>query len=128
MDVRPIRNEDDYKWALAQIEPYFDNEPELGTPESDRFEVLAILIEAYEDQHYPIEHSDPIEIIKFMLDANGMKQSDLARFVGTPSRASEIMNRKRPLTLAMIRSISEGLHIPIAALTDPYPLATEAAE
>ena len=128
MDIRPIRNDADLDWALGEIEQYFDKSPTPGSPEADRFEVLATLIEAYEEKHYPIEPSDPISVIRFMLEQNGMKQSDLAPYVGGRGRASEIMNRKRPLNLAMIRRISEGLHIPIGALTDPYPLAVDAAE
>ena len=111
MDIRPIRNDADLDWALKEIEQYFDKSPTPGSPEADRFEVLATLIEAYEEKHYPIEPSDPISVIRFMLEQNGMKQSDLAPYVGGRGRASEIMNRKRPLNLAMIRRISEGLHI-----------------
>ncbi len=128
MDVRPILNDADLEWALAEVEQYFDNEPKRGTAEADRFLVLSILIEAYEDEHYPIEQSDPIDVIRSILVENDMKQADLAQYVGTQARASEIMNRKRPLTLAMIRRISEGLHIPIGALTAPYQLAADAAE
>ncbi len=128
MDIRPILTDADLDWALEEIEQYYDNEPMRGTPEADRFQILATLIEAYEDRHYPIDDADPIDVIRHVLDANGMKQSDLAEYVGTNARASEIMNRKRPLTLAMIRRISEGLHIPVGALTPAYPLAVDVAE
>lgn len=74
MDVRPIRTEADYQWALAEIAPYFDNQPEPGTPEADRFDVLADLIEAYEDRHHPIPEADPVDLLKAHMEATGRTQ------------------------------------------------------
>ena len=128
MDIRPILTDADLDWALEEIEQYYDHEPERGTPEADRFQVLATLIEAYEDKHHPIEQANPIDVLRFVMEQNGLKQTDLVEYIGNRGRVSEIMNRKRPLTLAMIRRLSEGLHIPIDALTDPYSIAADAAE
>jgi HTH-type transcriptional regulator/antitoxin HigA len=119
-NIRAIRNEADYDWALAEIESYFKKEPAAGTPDADRFDVLAALIEAYEAKHWPIEPADPIEAIKFKMEMSGLKQSDLATLIGSASRASEILNRKRPLTTEMIFKISQGWQIPAESLIRPY--------
>ena len=78
IDIRPIRTDEDYDWALAEVEQYFDNEPEPGTPESDRFEILTTLIEAYEEKHWPIELPDPVDIIKYAIEEMGYSQTELA--------------------------------------------------
>lgn len=122
MDIRPIRTEADYVWALAEITRYFDNQPAPGTPEGDRFDVLADLVEAYENRHYPIEAPDPIEAVRFVMQQSGRTQSDLAALLGSRSRASETHNRKRPLTLEMIQKISREWHIPADILVAPYRL------
>lgn len=122
MDVRPIRTEADYQWALAEIAPYFDNQPDLGTPEGDRFDVLADLIEAYEDRHYPIPEADPVDILRDHMEATGRTQADLGRLLGSAPRASEVMNRKRALTVAMIHKISTEWRIPADCLVRPYHL------
>ena len=82
MDIRPILTDADLDWALEEIEQYFESEPRRGTPDADRFQVLATLIEAYEDKNHPIEPSDPIDVIRFMLEQNDMKQSDLTECIG----------------------------------------------
>ena len=126
MDVRPIRNEKDYDWALAEISQYFENEPKRGTPESDRFDVLAALIGAYEDEYWPIEGpSDPVEAIKGYMALFDKKQEDLAELLGSRSRASEVLNRKRRLTLDMAHRLSTDWHIPADILVRPYHLVTE---
>jgi HTH-type transcriptional regulator / antitoxin HigA len=126
MDIRPIKNEEDYDWALAEISQYFENEPQLGTPEADRFDVLAALIGAYEDEHWPIEpSSDPIDIIKAHMAALDKKQEDLAGLLGSRSRASEVLNRRRGLTLEMVHKISTKWHIPADILVRPYHLETD---
>lgn len=127
MDVRPLRTDADLEWALREIEPYFDAQPPLGSPEGDRFDVLATLIEAYENEHYPVPESDPVDILHFAIEDMGRSQAELADLLGSRSRASEILNRKRYMTLEQIRAISEAWKLPIATLTNPYALAQDAA-
>lgn len=122
MDIRPIRNEADYDWALAEIERYFDTEPAAGTPEADRFDVLAALIEAYEARHWTIEAPDPIEAIRYRMEIGGLRAKDLAEVLGSKSRASEVLNRKRAITLEMARALSEAWGIPAEVLIRPYRL------
>jgi len=122
MDIRPIHNERDYDWALAEIEQYFDNEPAPGTPEADRFEVLADLIEAYEARHWPIEPADPIDVIRYRMELGGFQSKDLADVLGSKSRASEILNRKRAITLDMARKLHDAWGIPAEVLIRPYRL------
>lgn len=122
MDIRPIRNEADYEWALAEIEQYFNLEPVRGTPDADRFEVLADLIEAYEARHWPIEHADPIELIEYRMELGGLQTKDLAEVLGSKSRASEILNRKRAITLDMARRLHDAWGIPAEVLIRPYKL------
>ena len=111
MDIRPIHNESDYKAALNAVSPYFDNEPEPGSEDADRFELLATLIEAYEAKHYPIGLPDPIEAIKFRMEQAGLTVKDLEPMIGRSNRVYEVLNRKRPLTLAMIRRLHRDLGI-----------------
>lgn len=122
-NIRPIKTEADYNWALKEIEAYFNNQPKPDTLEADRFDVLASLIEVYEDKHWVITPPDPVDAIRFVLEINGEKQARLAEIIGSPSRASEVMNRHRPLTLAMIQKISAELHVPADILIQPYHLA-----
>ena len=122
MDIRPIRNESDYDWALSEIEQYFVAEPKPGTPEADRFDILAGLIEAYEARRWTIAPVDPVAAIRYRMEAGGLSQSDFARLIGSRSRASEILNRRRPLTLPIIQRLSEEWGIPAGALVLPYPL------
>jgi HTH-type transcriptional regulator/antitoxin HigA len=122
MDIRPLRNETDYRWALAEIEQYFDNEPARGTPEADRFEVLADLIEAYEARHWSIEQADPIELIRYRMELGGFQAKDLAEVLGSKSRASELLNRKRAITLEMARKLHDAWGIPAEVLIRPYRL------
>ncbi len=118
MNIAPIRTEEDYDKALERLETIFD--AKLETLEGDEAEVLSILIEKYEDEHYPIDLPDPIEAIKFRMEQMGMKQKDLAEVVGLKSRVSEILNRKRKLTLDMIRKLSTTLRIPTEVLVQDY--------
>ena len=127
MDVRALHTEADYEWALDQIERYFDDQPTPGTPEGDRFDVLAALIKHYEDENHALPEADPIDVLHFAIDNMGRSQADLARILGSRSRASEILNRKRPLTLDHIRAISAEWHLPIETLTGAYQLAREYA-
>ena len=118
MEIKAIKTEKDYDEALTRMETIFH--AEIDTPEGDEAEVLSILIEKYEDEHYPIGMPDPIEAIKFRMEQMGMKQKDLAEIVGFTSRVSEILNRKRKLTLSMIRKLSATLHIPTEVLVQEY--------
>lgn len=116
MEIRPIRNEADYEAAVREIERYFQQEPELGSPEADRFDLLAILIEAYEREHWPVDPPDPVEAIKFRMEQCGYTQADLAALLGSRSRASEILNRKRPLSLEIVRRLHREWGIPAESL------------
>lgn len=127
MDIRAIHDDADHAWALDQIAPYFVAEPEPGSPEGDRFDVLATLIEAYESKRHHIPMADPIEVMHFAIESLGRSQKELADVLGSKSRASEILNRQRPLTLDMIRAISEAWHLPIASLVAPYRLVSASA-
>ncbi len=122
MDIRPIRTEQDYDWALAEVAQYFSDVPAEGTPEADRFDVLSELIDAYENRNWPIEPADPVETIRHRMETLGLAQSDLAEVIGSRSRASEILHRKRPLTLAMIQRLHDAWGIPADALIAPYHL------
>ncbi len=117
---KPITTEAEYQSALQELEPIFDASP--NTPEGHKAELLSILIEAYEDKQYPIPESDPIEAIKFRMDQMNMKSKDLGEIIGFKERASEILNRKRKLTLPMIRKISSKLNIPTAVLVKEYQI------
>jgi HTH-type transcriptional regulator/antitoxin HigA len=116
MDIRPIHNDVDYKAALEAASSYFDNEPQPGTEDADRFEILLTLIEAWESKHFPIEQPDPIEAIKFRMEQSGLAIKDLEPMIGKPNRVYEVLNKKRPLTLAMIRRLHRGLGIPAEVL------------
>ncbi|WPR74112.1 helix-turn-helix domain-containing protein [Algoriphagus sp. NG3] len=118
MNISPIRTEEDYENALARLELIFDSKKD--TQEGDELEILAILIENYEEEHYPIDLPDPIEAIKFRMEQMGMKQKDLAKVVGLKSRVSEILNKKRKLTLDMIRKLNTELNIPTEVLIKEY--------
>ena len=121
MDIRPIKTEDDYDVALAEIDRLMGAPPD--TPEGDKLEVLVTLVEAYEVVHWPIEAPDPIAAIGHVMDANGWKQKDLARLIGSQPHASEVLRRRRPLTLSMIRALSTEWDLPADTLVRDYPLA-----
>jgi HTH-type transcriptional regulator/antitoxin HigA len=116
MSIQPIRTDDDYRAAMREISAYFDNEPEPATPEGDRFEILLTLAEAYEAKHFPVDLPDPVEAIKFRMEQVGLTAKDLEPMIGRSNRVYEILNRKRPLTLAMIRKLHDGLGIPAESL------------
>lgn len=118
--IRPIRTEADYDWALKEVEQYFIREPRRGTPDADRFDVLSALIEAYEGKRWPIEPPDPVEAISFRMDLSGYSQVDLANLIGSRSRASEIMGRKRPLTMEQAWKLHRHWNIPAEVLLRPY--------
>lgn len=126
MEIRPIHTEADYKAALQVVSAYFDNEPEPGTPDGDRFEVLLTLVEAYEARHYPVELPDPVEAIKFRMEQGGLTPKDLVPAIGRLNRVYEILARKRPLTLAMIWRLHEKFGIPAESLIRPTKLTAAA--
>ena len=118
MNLTPIRTKEDYKNALKRLEVIFD--AKRGTVEGDELEILAILIDNYESKNFPIEMPDPIAAISFRMEQMGLKQKDLVSAIGFKSRVSEIMNKKRKLTLEMIRKLSSDLHIPTDILIQDY--------
>ena len=118
MKILPIRNEKDYQKALDRLEEIFD--AKKGTEKGDELEILSILIDRYENENFPIGLPDPIEAIKFRMEQMGMKQKDLAEVVGYKSRVSEILNKKRKLTLDMIRKLNTTLNIPTEVLIQDY--------
>jgi HTH-type transcriptional regulator/antitoxin HigA len=118
MTVKLIKTKKEYQQAMERLEMLFD--AKKGTEEGDELEVLSILIEKYENEHFPIDLPDPIEAIKFRMEQLGYNQGDLAKVVGLKSRASEILNKKRKLSLDMIRELHKKLHIPTDVLIQPY--------
>ena len=116
MNIHPIRTKADYKRALREVSAYFDNEPEPGSADGDRFEILTTLVEAYESKHFPIEAPDPIEAIRFRMEQGGLTVKDLVPSIGQPNRVYEVLNRKRGLTLEMIRNLHRNLGIPAESL------------
>ena len=118
MNIKTIKTEKDYANALKRVEMLFD--ASSVTAEGDELEVWGILIDQYEKAHFPIDLPDPIEAIKFRMEQMGYNQSDLAKIVGLKSRASEILNRKRKLSLEMIRQLHESLNIPTDVLIQSY--------
>ncbi len=116
MNIRPVRTESDYRAALLQLSAYFDKEPVPGTEEGDHFEVLTTLVEAYESRMFPIEAPDPVEAIRFRMEQGGLTVKDLVPSIGQPNRVYEILNRKRGLTLEMIRNLHRNLGIPAESL------------
>lgn len=118
MKMKLIKTKRDYQVALNRLEQIFD--ARLGSAEGDELEVLSLLIENYENEYYPIDFPDPIEAIKFRMEQLGYNQSDLASIIGLKSRVSEILNKKRKLTLEMIRNLHETLNIPTDVLIQCY--------
>ena len=116
MNIRPIRNATDHKRALRELSVYVDHEPEPGSVDGDRFEILATLVEAYETAHFPIATPDPIEAIRFRMEQGGLTIKDLVPSIGQPNRVYEVLNGKRGLTLEMIRNLHRNLGIPAESL------------
>jgi HTH-type transcriptional regulator/antitoxin HigA len=124
MEIQPIRNERDYQAALHEIEQLMNAAP--GSREEDKLEVLATLVKVYEEGCYPIERPSPIAALEYYLESRGLTPKALEPFIGPPNRVSEIMNRRRRLTLAMVRRLEAGTGIPASILIQPYPLAARA--
>ena len=114
--VRVIHSDDELAMALAEYETYFDANPEPGTVAADRFELLGLVIAAYEDQRWPVASAEPLEVIRMVMEARGYTQSDLASVLGSRSRASEILSGRRSLSLDHVRSLAQHWGLPIASL------------
>jgi len=125
MGIKPIRTEKDHQTALQEVERLFDASPD--TPEGDLLEVLTTLIEAYEEKHHDIPWPDPIAAILYTMESRGFSRRDLEPYIGSRSRVSEVLGRKRPLSIEMIRKLYAGLGIPAEVLIQPYPLEKSAA-
>lgn len=111
-----IRDEAGYEAAMAEYEAFFDNEPQASSEAGDRFELLGLLLAKYEEEHFPMPKTSPVEAIRFAMDRQGLGQSDLAELLGSRSRASEILSGRRELTLPQIRLLSKAWSIPVQAL------------
>lgn len=116
MNIQPIKTEMDYEKALERVDVLMEMNPEIGTPQSDELEILALLIEKYEEKHWAIATPDPIEAIKYRMEELGLKQKDLVPMIGSKSKVSEVLNRKIGLSLSMIAQLSARLHIPLEVL------------
>ncbi|MFJ3466730.1 type II toxin-antitoxin system HigA family antitoxin [Pseudomonas sp. NPDC090203] len=114
MNIKPIRDDADLRAAFQRLEVIF--QADEGTPEADEMEILVTLIEVYENKHYPIHVSDPVDAIKFRMDQQGLTPRDLEPFIGPSGRVSEVLNRKRRLSVSMIKRLHDGLHIPYESL------------
>lgn len=121
MNIRPIKTEKDYEDALVEIEKIFDASP--GTPEGDRLDILVTLVEVYEDQHYSIPDPDPIEALNYYMESRGLSRKDLEPYIGSRARVSEVLNRRRPLTLKMIQKLNMDLGISADVLITSYSTA-----
>lgn len=117
--IRPLRTESDYDAALEEIEHYFENEPKPGTPEGDRFDLLALVIEDYERRHWPIDPPDAVDAIRYRMETGEHTQADLGRLLGSRQRASDVLTRKRPLTMKMAWRLHREWGIPAEALISP---------
>ena len=121
MEIRPVRTKADYDAAMKHIDKIFDARP--GTPQGDELEVLTLLIENYERRYFPIEAPDPVEFIKNVMEFRGLGQNELAVVLNSRSRASEILSRRRPLTLWQIRKITAAWRLPADSLISEYEVA-----
>ena len=114
MKLKPIRSDRELNRALKRIDELWGAKP--GTPKGDELDVLMLLVEKYEEEHFPIPGSDPVEAIKFLMQQNGLSRKDLEPYIGASGRVSEVLNRKRNLTLPMIKRLHKGLKIPYESL------------
>jgi HTH-type transcriptional regulator / antitoxin HigA len=117
-DIRPIRTDEDHATMLAEIDRLWGADPD--SPEGARLEVLLTLVDAYEEARHPMPASDPISAIEFMMEQRGLSRRDLEPMIGSRARVAEVLNRRRALTLSMIRRLSDGLGIPVDILVRPY--------
>lgn len=124
MELKPIKTKRDYEAALALVERLWN--ATAGSKDADRLEVLTLLIGVYEAKQFPIPDPDPIEFLHYAIEQRGLARKDLEPFIGSRARVAEVLNRRRPLTLEMIRRLSEGLNLPAELLVRRYPLDTAA--
>jgi HTH-type transcriptional regulator/antitoxin HigA len=120
MELRPIRTKKEYQAALVEAERLWD--APAKSAQADRLDVITLLIEQYERQHYPIADPDPIDFLNHVMEARGLTRKDLEPYIGPRGRVSDILNRVRPMTLEMIRRLAAGLNLPVEVLIRPYPL------
>ena len=125
MEIKPIKTKEDYHTALREIDHLFGAVP--ATPEGDRLEVITTLVEAYEEKHQKISLPDPIDAIHYYMESRGLTRRDMERLIGSRARVSEVLNRKRALTMEMIRRLHKDLGIPAEVLIQPYRIRKEAA-
>lgn len=125
MELKPIRTKKEYLAALAEAERLWDSPAK--SPKADRLDVLLMLIEGYERQHYPIPDPDPIEFLNHVMESRELTRKDMESFIGPRGRVADILNRTRPLTLEMIRRLADGLKLPAEVLIRPYELRMQAA-
>ena len=123
--IKPIKTDADYQAALTEVERLYDSAPD--TPAGDRLEVLVMLIQGYEAKHYQMPLPDPIAAIEYHLESRGLTRRDLEPYLGSRGRVSEVLRRRRPLTVEMIRRLHTGLGIPAEVLIQPYQLHSAAA-
>ncbi|MFU8787455.1 MAG: helix-turn-helix domain-containing protein [Methylobacter sp.] len=114
MNIKPIRNDEDLRAAFTQLERVY--QASMGTADADEMEILVTLIEAYENKHYPISATDPVEAIKFRMEQQGLTAKDLEPYIGSSGRVSEVLNHKRGLSLQMVKRLHDGLNIPYESL------------
>jgi HTH-type transcriptional regulator/antitoxin HigA len=114
MNIKILKNEAEYEAALVRMDALMD--AATGSPEEEELELLAVLVEKYEEEHYPIEYPDPVEAIKFRMEQEGLEPKDMIKYLGSQSKVSEVLNYKRSLSLAMIRELNQGLDIPAEVL------------
>jgi len=120
MDIRPIRTESDYQAALDEIERLLD--VAAHSPQADHLEILTTLVEAYEEKHFPIPEPDPVEAIRYFMESRGLTRKDLEPYIGNRERVSQVLKRKRRLSIKMIRNLHDGLGISADLLIQPYAL------
>jgi HTH-type transcriptional regulator / antitoxin HigA len=125
MELKPLRNEADYRAALAEIEALWEVPDD--SPEAERLEVLALIVDAYEKSHFSIEAPDPISFLEYVLDTRELSLADLEPFMGSPGKVAVVMSRQAPLSLEMIRHLAAGLSLPADVLIQEYALRQEAA-
>ena len=126
MTIKPIRNDDDLRRAFRRLEKIF--QAVEGTPQADERDVLVTLIEAYENKHYDFGPADPVEAIKFRMEQEGLTPRDLEPYIGQSGRVSEVLNRRRPLSLRMVKRLHDGLNIPYESLMEGVRRASTGAE
>lgn len=125
MHIRPIRSKADYRWALKEIEGLMEAKP--GTPDGDRLDVLVTLVDRYESENEPIDPPDPIDALLYHMESRGLSRRDLEPYIGSRARVAEILNRRRALTIEMIRKLHAGLGISAGVLIRPYSVRGSAA-